>query len=189
MPLSDQQWQDILPSYLLATSKERIKNGLSQFFDGNKVNDDIDYSDFYIMSAKPYFLQGDLMHSIKTIEWDGDKSDYYSMNLTTMLFSNSCDIAEENVKIIKKEALFAPIIKLDDFFNELREIGRSEIQITSIYNSLRKQEYTNVFYLPNDPKKNNEYLVFMDKIFWHPTSELQKKILDIENERFLQINN
>jgi len=188
MSYEEQRWNTILPQYLLDTDKGRIKRGLAQFIDPIERGKEKVYENFYLEESKNYFMQGDLLHSIKTIEWDFKKEDYYSAYTPAMLVSNSCDVSFENKRLLDKEALFAPVIKLDEYFDELKGAGKSGDQIQTIHSKLKQQEYTNLFYLPADPIKGLEYIVFLDKICWFPVTEVHKKFDKIGEERFLSLS-
>jgi hypothetical protein len=188
MPYEEQQWNTILPKYLLDAEKGRIKRGLAQFIDPAERGKEKVYENFYLVEQKNYFMQGDLLHSIKTIEWDFEKEDFYSAFTPAMLVSNSCDVSFENKRLLDKEAMFAPVIKLNEYFNELKGAGKSDDQIKSIHSKLKQQEYTNLFYLPADPVNGFEYIVFLDKIFWLPITEFHKKFDEIDKERFLSLS-
>jgi len=188
MVLSELQWNAVLPPYLLETGKGRIKKGLAQFIDPTERGKERVYDDFYLEASKEHFMQGDLLHSIKTVEWDAEKTDYYSAYTPAMLVSNSCDVAFENKRLLDKEALFAPVINLNEYFDELKKAGKNAEQIKTIHSQLKNQEYTNLFYLPANNINGEEYIVFLDKICWYPTSEMHKKTNQLSKERFLSLS-
>jgi len=183
----EQEWNVILPPYLLDADKGRIKRGLAQFIDPQERGKEKIYESFYLKDSQKYFMQGDLLNSIRTVEWDSEKEDYYSAYTTAMLVSNSCDVSVDNLRLLGKEALFAPVFELNEFFKELKSVGKSEAQIKTIHSKLKQQEYTNLFYLPGD-HNGVEYIVFLDKICWYPATEIHKKLENIEKERFLSLS-
>ncbi len=187
MSYQGEQWFNYLPEYLLETGKGRIKEGLSQFIDPVERGKEKVYENFYLQMQKDHFMQGDLFHSIKTIEWKDESEDYCSKYTPAMLVSNSCDVAIENERLIDKEALFAPVINLKEYFEELKKAGKSDEQIKTIYSKLKQQEYSNLFYLPADPITTSEYIVFLDNIWWFPATEVHKKFAKIKEERFLSL--
>ena len=139
MIVPNQQWNVVLPQYLLDPEKGRIKKGLSQFIDPDERGKERVYDDFYLEASKEHFMQGDLLHSIKTIEWDAEKTDYFSAYTPAMLVSNSCDVAFENKRLLDKEALFAPVVSLNEYFDDLKGAGKTTEQIQTIYSKLKQQ--------------------------------------------------
>jgi len=183
----EQEWNVILPPYLLDADKGRIKRGLGQFIDPLERGKEKVYEDFYLQASQKYFMQGDLLNSIKTVDWNYLKEDYYSAYTTAMLVSNSCDVSVDNLRTLGKEPLFAPVIELNEYFKELKNAGKSDAQIQSIHSTLKQQDYTNLFYLPAN-HNGIEYIVFLDKICWYPATEIQKKLENLDNERFLSLS-
>lgn len=177
-----------LPAYLLRTDKQRIKDGLKQFFPEHRTGE-IQYSDFFFVSENDYFMQGDLIESLPIVDWDFDNSTFNTAFGQTMLVSNSCDVSAGNERLSTKNALFAQVIPLQEYVNDLEESGTSKAQIDSLLSDLRNQKLTNVFYLPPNPLNDLEYLVFLDKICWFPSSEFVKKMPNIQKERFISLTN
>jgi len=88
-----------------------------------------------------------------------------------------------------KQALYAPIVPVEDFFNTLcEEFDYDEARIKSIHGKLKNQTYSNLFYLPPNHKNQKDYILFLDNIFWQPSSILKDKIKRIDSERFVSLN-
>lgn len=138
MSYQEQQWNVILPQYLLDAEKGRIKRGLAQFLDLVERGKEKVYGEFYLSESKKYFMQGDLLRSIKTIGWNFEKEDYYSTDTSAMLVSNSCDVSFDNKRLLDKEALFAPVIKLNEYFDALKEAGKNSEQIQTVHSKLKQ---------------------------------------------------
>lgn len=175
-----------LPSELLRTDKERIKDGLTQFFPEHYKKEK-QYEHFYLNNQPNFFMQGDLLNSLPVVSWNQTKSSYDTSFSAVMLISNSCDVTQENNRIGDKEALFAPLIRLEEYFKNLLEVGYTKDQITLLHNEFKNQRITNVYYLPPNPINGEEYLVFLDKICWHPSEEFSKKLPNITEERFISL--
>jgi hypothetical protein len=183
---------DFIPSYLSPQVKERLKQGLHDFYyrisseDGGR-----NYEGFYSMEGNDfpkYLMQSDLLNSIKTVDWDTDKNDFISGFYRAMLVSNTCDITEENVRSTNiKNALFAPIIPVKEVLDSFAEEFNPD-QVKGFYNSLKKQEHSNLFYLPPNHKNGKDYIVFLDKIHWLPASELTPLTLDLNKSRFISLS-
>ncbi len=85
-----------------------------------------------------------------------------------IILSNSCDIDAANVKAFPRNILFAPIIKLGKYVENLRADGKTQDQIDGILTTIRKQRVTNIFYLPPCPNVTEEGFISMDDIYAHP---------------------
>jgi hypothetical protein len=186
MSLEDYTFDKLLPPYLTNTDKGRIRAGLDQFLKGK---DEIDYSEFYSYHSHSVLMQSDLIHSIISIDWDEENRKYKTGYTPGILISNSCDVSLENKRHINnKEALFAPIIPLQDYLKMAREDDYSDRQISGFYDTLTKQEYTNLFYLPPNHINGRAYIVRLDKIWWVPQTELIQIFENIDNSRLLSLS-
>jgi len=185
MILSETAFEELLPPYLHDITKNRIRNALSQF-SGAK---EIDYSDFYSAENTDFLMQGDILHSVKGIMWDEGSGEVQSGYNPAMLISNSCDVSIENIRSVnQKDALFAPIVPLEEYISDRKAAGFKEDQIQGFLNRLRKQEFTNLFYLPSNPINKKEYLARFDRIYWLPLILLQDAINEIEKARFISLS-
>ena len=177
-----------LPPTLLQGENDKIKEGLRQFFPEHRTGK-VQYSGFYLASSVSYFMQGDLIDSLPIVYWNYDANRYETAFSPVMLVSNSCDVSAENQRISQKEALFAQIVSLDDYVHDLTEAGANEETITSILSEIRNQKISNLFYLPPSHLSTKEFLVFFDKICWHPADIFVKKLERINDERNLSLSN
>jgi len=186
MAFGDISWEDTLPKYLLRDDKNRLKDWLSQFF--KEEQKEINYNDFFLYNPQNIWMQSDILHSNYVYEWDHRENKFETGFAPVMIISNSCDISEKENRIVEKEALFAQVIPLNEYLEDLKIEGVSSDNIKNIYNGLRKQTYTNLFYLPPNKNDNKEYIVFFDKIYWNPTKNLYKKLIEIDKERYLSLS-
>ncbi len=186
MSLNNYSFDQMLPSYLTNTAKGRIKEALEQFFDDTEQ---INYADFYTLEEHNFLMQSDVVHSVVGIDWDVNERTYTSGFIAALLISNSCDVTIENNRTVNsKEALFAPITLVESYLTLARENGASEEQLNTFRNTLQRQEYTNLFYLPPNPVNQKDYIVRLDKIHWVPQTELTGIISDLDNERFISLS-
>ncbi len=191
MTFGEKRWDILLPENILAIDKERLKRLLSQFFDPTHRQGDKRYDGFYHTNPPPkYFLQGDLLHSVMAADWDYDANSYSSGYSPVVLLSNTCDVSDDNDRELgDKQALYAPIVSVEDYFKTLRqEFQYDESKIKSIHGKLKSQTYSNLFYLPPNHKNQKDYILFLDNIFWQPSSILKDKIKRIDSERFVSLN-
>jgi hypothetical protein len=189
MSFGKESIENLLPSYLTSTEKGRIKEGLRQFKSGNK-NFDKNYQGFYHLNPPEYWMQGDLLHTVKIVDWDSDEDDYYSAYSPVIMLSNTCDVSSDNVRSINpKQIIVAPVIPLKEYIDDLKSEGFSKSNIDSFCATLRNQEYSNLLYLPKNEVNQKEYLVFLDKILWVAPSQLVIQNNDIADKRFISLSN
>jgi hypothetical protein len=183
MSFGDDYFEKVLPNYLVEPNKSRLKRALQQFIPDER-NGEIDYSDFYKTHQIDYFLQSDLVKEIRIAHWNEDVTNFDKKYTDAVIISNTCDISLENKHDLnQKQCLFAPLINFNSFLTDLRDGGYSEEKIVSFSNNVKSQLISNLFYFPLHNKEKKEYLIFLDKIFWFPTSELNSYTENIEDNR------
>jgi len=178
-------FEELLPPYLISAEKGRIKTALRQFF--NEGTEPL-YDGFYTFKKQPYLMQADVLHSVKGINFDFDRGEYETGYNAAMLISNSCDVSTENNRAVnQKEALFAPIVPVNAYLEDFEEQGFSHDQLNNFYNTLKRQEYTNLFYMP--PVNDVDYMVRLDRTYWVPQSEIAEALSDLDGSRFISLSN
>lgn len=188
MSFSDQQWEKLLPSYLRAEGKDRLKDEIKQFFGEHRIGDK-KYDNFYHSNPPLFFLQGDLINSILSPDWDEENRNYQTKYTPAILISSTCDICDENDQSIPKKTLCAPVVPVELFLKALKEdLKYNDDKIKSMYATLKNQMYSNIFYLPPNEINKKDYLVFLDNIFPSPPSELKIKLTNLKKHRFISLN-
>lgn len=183
----------LLPDYLSKTDKDRLKKGLEQF----KVINDKEkfewspklYTNFFLEKNQPYFLQGDLVAQIRNADWDYEKKRYGAVYSDAIIVSATCDIeAETKNRNIPKQILFAPIVPYEEYLNDLEQSTELAKKIQTIKRGIKAQEYSNLFYIPQNPNNKTEYIALLDQIFWFPTDELNSYSKNIEQNRIISLD-
>jgi hypothetical protein len=188
MAFDDISFENTLPPYLSQPNKTRLKEGLSQFFSvGHRIKDKR-YDHFYLDNPPDFFMQGDVINSIPVYNWDAETNQYITGYSPVVMISSTCDIFEDHDRLLEKEVLFATLIPLIDFCQDLEAEGFTEKNIKSIHSNLRQQLYSNLFYLPPNPIDGREFVVFFDKTFWHPSIKFLEKRERINEERFISLD-
>lgn len=114
MAFGDDNFELILPSYLVDPDKSRLKDALKQFTLEVK---EIDYSDFFKSFQYSYFMQSDLVKEIRFAKWDNDSATFEKFYTDAIIISNTCDISFENKHDVNtKQCLFAPLLNLVNIF-------------------------------------------------------------------------
>ena len=180
-------FESLLPIYLTANVKKRLKDGLSQFMPEHR-NNQIDYNGFYDNFSNEFFRQADLVREIRMPVFDLDTAQYDKTYTDAIILSNTCDISYDNVREVKeKQCLLAPLVRFKDFQNNyLERSGKTTEQAFSVFENIRRQLTTDILYLPKI--NDEEYLALLDQIFWFPTAELNGYIAEMEQTKISSLS-
>lgn len=173
-----QRLEDVFPHYLTATDKKLLSDRI-----GSYPSDRHYFSSSWEGPSEP--IQGDGWNSFT-------KLDFYASTkkkIAGIVISNSCDINESNKSLRNRNIVFAPITKLETYENRLRsnsEIPSSKVDVH--LDAIRKQNKTEVFYLP-ESKETPETIVQFDDIAAEPLgsfskSEDRRKLFRLNNYGF-----
>jgi hypothetical protein len=105
-------------------------------------------------------LQGDVWSGLRAIDYRTRDEKAVS----GLIVSNSCDIDPSNNSARQRNVLFCPLIGLDQYFALLAGAGRSDEQISSTAETLRRQETTYALYLPAREGAFPEAIALLDDI-------------------------
>ena len=104
-----------------------------------------------------------------------------------LIISNTCDMHKDNNRISKKQILYAPIIVLDKYRHRISQGNYKQAQIIDHINSIKRQELTNVFYLPSYAGILEESVVLLDRIInCNPSYITSNKL---KEKRLFSLNN
>jgi|688.fasta_scaffold370527_2 hypothetical protein len=190
MGFEDFDWTKLFPSYLTDDNKERLKNALKQFRDG-KASQELDFQNFYLLEPRDFFMQTDVVIEIRHPFWNNNEEVlcFEKKYCTSMIVTNTCDISDQNSRELnKKECLFAPIMDLEIYIQELRSISYNEEKLNQLIENIKKQLISNIFYLPPNHKDGREYIVILDKMFWYPTTDLNELLPTIHDDKLFSLN-
>ena len=152
-----QQARIYLPKYLSPEKQRDLWEELKSFPNNRSY-----YSTEAILAEQ--LLQGDGWRGFVVI-------DFHTLEkkvVSGVVMSNSCDIGAENPRALAPNVLFAPLIRLDAYCRLLRGAGQTETQIQSVCESIRKQRFTTIFYLPSHGDVLQESIVVLYDIHGHP---------------------
>jgi len=182
-------WSSLLPPYLLDSEKDRLSKALKQFKRNSSESGEIDYSGFYLSNPPQILLQGDLIVSAVRPFWNVHQDIFESMYSRVLLISNSCDVSSDNKRNIQKDAVFAPIIPFSEYEKDMEEKGFSRIKIDSVFMQIKRQSFSNLFFLPNPNGSDSGYIVLLDQLFSLPNSEVEKMSNNLITSRFKTLDN
>jgi hypothetical protein len=174
----------ILPPELTEQRKGRLQDGLKQFFKSTNLQDKF-YSDFYLSSTNPFFLQGDLIKELRFPIFNSDSRLYEKLYYDAILISNTCDIDEANKRNIPKKAILAKLIPLDTFVETLHEM---EVEnAANILIQVKNQLFSNVIYLP-ETRDKKEYIAYFDDLTIIEVEELTVLKDEITSNRIASLD-
>ncbi|MBA7525707.1 hypothetical protein ES705_17860 [subsurface metagenome] len=167
-----------LPKYLSAESEKELFSELREF----PNNQDIRlYTDF--LKDEKIVFQGDGILEMLIINLPQPEI----KPAPCVIISNACDISPDNVRNFPSNVLYAPLFNLQKYESSIREKSKkSNQQIENHINAIRKQEITQIFYLPAKPSKIEESIVFFDRINNCPNNYMDRK--DLSKKRLFTLS-
>jgi len=138
-------------------------------------------------SFKEGILQSDIVKAIPFY----NLPDTNHKNTTVMVVSNSCDIDPANKRPTTPKISYVPIIRLNKFVELLKNNSIDEKRIQSTVESIKKQEKTNMFYLPKGQYMQEESIALFENIisinrdkFFSLAMQSESKIATLGNYGF-----
>ena len=128
----------VFPYYLTAESKKKLSDHLGAYPDDKH---------YYATSwdGPPGPIQGDGWSGFTKLDFETAER----RSISGIVVSNSCDIDEENKSLRDRNVVFAPIIPLAAYEARLRRlVDVSAERVESHLDAVRKQNKTEIFYLP-----------------------------------------
>jgi len=160
-----------LPQYLSPSSTTSLFSELKQF--PNNIDERI-YTNK--LEADPLIYQGDGLNNMLCI----NLPNMDARPLLGMVFSNTCDLDENNKRLFNARIAYAPIFNLEKYKNVLikkcvETNCKSEESIISHIEDIKKQNISQIFYLPKGAGLKNDSIVFLDRINNLPTNYFDDK--------------
>ncbi len=82
-----------------------------------------------------------------------------------MVISNTCDIDPDNKRLFPSQIVYSPIFNLNKYKTHLlMNSSKTEHQINDHIQSIKRQEITQIFYLPAIEDIIKESIVFFDRV-------------------------
>lgn len=151
---SVEKFEKQLPQYLSYESRKRLFEALSQF--PNNIDNRL-YTKF--LENEEIIFQGDGIKDILFVDLPSKNSKI----INAMIISNSCDINPQNNRYLTLNATYCPIVSLDNYEHLLTTKGIDEEKIKQQVKQIKRQEISNLFYLPRTSSIPDS-IVFFDRI-------------------------
>lgn len=143
-----------LPKYLSTENQKDLYTQLKEFPDNiSKIYG----SDFTFQAG---ILQSDVVSGIPFF----NLPDTTSKISKAMVISNSCDIDPVNNRPIPPKVSYIPLISLDKFIKLLKSQDIGDERIRGIVESIKKQEKTNMFYLPRGAHIEEDMIALFENV-------------------------
>lgn len=148
------------PPYLTPGDRHQLFDELRQFPKS---------FDYYWHASESGILQGDGLRGFSYIFYSAP-GEVGQKSVSGIVVSNSCDIAPENDPAGDQNVLFAPIATMGAYLERYRAMGKTDPQVESFADTIRKQKVTTLFYLPSYGDRLSESIVPLDDIRPEPLS-------------------
>lgn len=143
-----------LPKYLSPENQKELYEQLKSFPDNiSKIYG----SDFTFDMG---ILQSDIVGNIPFY----NLPDTSYKTTKVMVISNSCDIDPSNDRPIPPKISYIPLISLEKFIQLLKSKSIDDNRIRGIVESIKKQEKTNMFYLPKGANIQEDSVALFENV-------------------------
>lgn len=115
-------------------------------------------------------LQGDGWQGFQVYSFETERK----VPVRGIVLSNSCDVSTENRRVRPPKVVFAPIIRLSKVVTRFEDRGLDGGRINDRIASIKRQQTSNVFYLPAGGPLSEDYVVFLDDLHSMPIEAHRK---------------
>jgi hypothetical protein len=158
-----------LPKYLSPASEKELFEGLRDF--PSNIDSRI-YTDY--LKSEEIIFQGDGLNDMLIV----NLPDVVTKPAPSMILSNTCDIDLQNKRNFPSQIVYSPIFNLAKYRDKLYESSKkSNEQIDGHILSIKKQEITQIFYLPKLDGTLDESIVFFDRVCNLPSKSIDRNSL------------
>jgi hypothetical protein len=157
MVISADTIRDYLPYYLTDEAKVGIINELQKFHVGAMQ--------YYLFNRyEQEMLQGDGWTRLHLRNFHTGERIFIS----GVVLSNTCDVDLSNKRDLPVNIVFAPLVSVDAYIQSLTAAGVAKQSIDDKVAAMKRQEVTNVFYVPIGDGLVAEHIVLLDDIHSMP---------------------
>lgn len=167
-----------LPRYLSEESRNALVESIRNF---PPIPSDKFYTE--CLETQDTIYQGDGLKELLFVNLpDTEKKEQNGIVL-----SNTCDISPDNHRLFESRMVYAPIIRLDNYKAILEEEGVTTERIDQHIESIRKQQITQIFFLPELNDSLRESLLFFDRLYNLPSDYVKRDTL--KSRRIFTLSN
>lgn len=167
-----------LPKFLSAESERDLFLGLRDF------PDNIDkrlYTTY--LDGTDIIYQGDGLNNLLVVNIPNTEI----KPAPGIILSNTCDIDIQNIRNFPSQIVYAPIFNLAKYNQALIKASeKSESQIFDHIESIKRQEITQIYYLPKYEGRLEESIVFLDRVNNMPNNSVDRK--NIKDQRIFTLS-
>lgn len=168
-----------LPKFLSAESDKELFKGLRDF----PENIDKRMYTNYLRETKIIY-QGDGINDMLVVNLP--QTDIKPA--PSIILSNTCDIDIANQRNFPSQIVYAPIFNLEKYKQSLyKNSTKGKEQIDGHISSIKKQEITQIFFLPKFNQHLEESIVFFDRVNNSPNKHIERDKIS-ENRMFTLSN-
>jgi len=145
-----------LPKFLSQDSEKQLFEGLKDF------PKNLDQR-FYTSALKDStnIFQGDGIRNMLVVNLPSSSA----KEANSVIFSNTCDIDLDNIRIFPSRIVYSPIFNLQKYRQELiNKSSKSKNDIDAHINTIKEQKVTQIFYLPKINNVIDESIIFLDRV-------------------------
>jgi len=167
--LGPRDFEVYLPKYLSPETEEKLFSDLSQF------PDNIDDRMYRTIGVDPDVIyQGDGLSDLLVVELPSLRI----KRAPCLVLSNTCDMDPLNRRPFSTNVIYAPIMNMATYQEWLLERRlRSVGSINDRLSAIRRQQITQVFYLPPSNHMDYEGMVFCDRLVTCPNDAIDRNNL------------
>lgn len=155
-----------LPKFLSEESDRVLFNGLKDF----PENIDERLYTTYLNDTRIIY-QGDGLNNLLVVNLPKPEV----KPAPSIILSNTCDIDLQNERNFPSQIVYAPIFSLDKYkLILLKNSKKSKEQIVDHINAIKRQEITQIFFLPKFDGKLEESIVFFDRVNNMPNTLIER---------------
>lgn len=167
-----------LPKYLSQEATEKLFQDLKDFPDN--IHKRL-YGD--VLENEKDIFQGDGIIDLPVV----NLPDETVRNGRAIIVSNTCDINLDNERIFFPRIAYCPILKLSKFVSILKRRKISDERIAQLVDTIKKQEISSMFYLPQGSHLEEDYIAILENI-----NNCDVKVIDkeeITEKRLFSLSN
>jgi hypothetical protein len=162
MALTDETIRTYLPYYLTTEAKRGIINELNKFHLGG-----MQY--FLLHGFQQEMLQGDGWTRFQVRNFATGEQ----LPINGVVLSNTCDVAPDNQRDLPTSITFAPLVPVEAYIGLLTKAGVPKTNIDDKIAAIKRQEVTNMFYVPAGGALAAEHFVLLGDIHSMPATAYQ----------------